>query len=87
MLPVRDGRRRWPEDVKARIVAEMLEPGATVRGVAQRYGIHANRLTGWRRLAWEGVMILPAADAAVEFAPLVVRSEEREVPQASSGRV
>ena len=77
VLPVRGGRRRWPDDVKARIVAETLEPGATVRGVARRYGVHANQLTGWRRLAREGFLILPAADSDVEFAPLVVRSKGR----------
>ena len=74
MLPVRGGRRRWPDDVKARIVAETLEEGATVRGVAQSYGVHPNQLTGWRRLAREGGLVLPAA--AVEFAPLVVQAEE-----------
>ena len=32
VLAVRGGRRRWPDELKARIVAETLETGATVRG-------------------------------------------------------
>lgn len=70
------GQRRWPDEVKGRIVAESLEPGATVNEVAARYGIQANQLTAWRRKAKDGALVLPApdteADAAV-FAPLVVR--------------
>jgi transposase len=70
------GQRRWPEEVKGRIVAESLEPGATVKAVAARYGIQANQLTAWRRKAKDGALVLPApepeADDAI-FAPLLVR--------------
>ena len=51
VLPVSGGRRRWPDALKAQIVAETLEAGATVAGVSRRHGLNANQLSGWRRLA------------------------------------
>ena len=45
------GRRRWPEEAKARIVAETLAPGANVAAVARRHGIAAQQLYGWRSAA------------------------------------
>ena len=74
LLPVRAGRRRWPDELKARIVAETLEAGATVAWVARRYGLNANQLLGSRRLARVGGLVLSAADADVEFAPDVMNA-------------
>ena len=52
-------------------MAETLEPGATVRGVAERHGLRPSRLSEWRRLAKDGKLILPAAAGPPGFAPVV----------------
>jgi transposase-like protein len=74
-------RRRWGDEEKARLVAEIMAPGAKVTEIARRHGISRGLLYTWRReagqeLAREGASALP------DLVPVVV-ADAREVPQAS----
>jgi transposase len=71
------GRRRFSEGAKKRIVEETCQPGASVSGVARRYGIATALLFRWRQALGagplpEGTSFLPvriADDGEPAIAP------------------
>jgi len=69
-----NGARVWPEAVKARIVAETFEEGATVAGVARRHGLSRTQLSGWRRMARDGLLgpVAGADDDPFGLVPVTV---------------
>lgn len=77
------GRRRWPQDLKTRIVAESFQPGARVCDVAAKYGLIARHLSEWRGQARKGELVVPI-NAAPAFVPLVIERSVADTASAAS---
>ena len=90
-------RRQWTEAFKRQVVAETLEPGASVSIVARRHDVNANQLFKWRRemapeqpaAAEQSVTMLPVtiAPVAAEARPRVRRTGTIEITLAGGARV
>ena len=78
-------RRKWSDDDKARIVAEIVASGDSVCAVARRHGLSPQQLFGWRRQLREsaarhseaeGLQFVPAVVDAVAQAPALRRERK-----------
>jgi transposase len=86
-------RRKWSDEDKARIVAEIVASGDSVCSVARRHGLSPQQLFGWRRQLREAagdhseadeVQFVPAVVEAVVPAPIAHR-ERKVVRKTDSG--
>ena len=84
-------RRKWNNEDKARIVAEIVMSGDSVCAVARRHGLSPQQLFGWRRQLREAAVrhteaeelqFVPAVVDAVAPAPVLRR--HREPPRCKS---
>ena len=89
-------RRQWSRALKRRIVAETLEPGASVSIVARRHDVNANQVFKWRRAmapepaaAKQSVAMLPVevVPGAGEPRPRARRSGVIEITFGRGARV
>jgi transposase-like protein len=80
--PVRESvirrRRRWSDREKARIVREVLRPGAILQEVAQRHGLHPSLLTRWR--AQRRTAVKKATTRQARLLPVRVEPQTRSSP-------
>ncbi|WP_338830043.1 IS66-like element accessory protein TnpA [Bradyrhizobium sp. 27S5] len=95
-------RRKWSDEDKARIVAEIVASGDSVCSVARRHGLSPQQLFGWRRQLREAagghseveeVQFVPAVVDAVVPAPALgrerkaVRCKPRRIPGSSRSKL
>ena len=62
-------RREYSEALKRQMVAETLEPGASVSIVARRHDVNSNQLFRWRRQLLPKAVVESGAMVPVEIAP------------------
>ena len=77
------GRKRWPDALKAQIVAESLQAGAVVTDIARRHGCRPQQVHDWRHRARSGRLALPASADVLSFVPLVSEASRPGVAEPS----
>lgn len=84
IIEVVDRRRRWPVEVRFRILDEVLQPGASVSAVAGRHGLARSLLYQWLRQVREKRMpgLSLKATAAPRFATVSMVRESRDCTRA-----
>ena len=86
-LQARARRRRWSDDVKARIVAESYAPSAVVSEVARRHEISPQRLLAWRKAARGGLLKLPNGTRLVMTSSGTTAIQDRSASSGATCRV
>src|SRR6185503_12035776 len=84
VIEVVERRRRWPAEVRLRILDEVLQPGGSVAAVADRHGVVRGLVYQWLRQVREGRMpgLSLKPETAATFAPVSIVPEGSNHPWA-----
>jgi transposase len=85
IIEVVERRRRWPVEVRLRILHEVLQPGASIAAVADRNGVSRGLIYQWLRQVREGRMpgLSLKPEASASFAAVRVAPEaQSDLPAA-----
>jgi transposase len=72
-------RRRHSAELKAQVLRECAQPGASVASVALSHGINANVVHKWRRVAHPGAAPLPVASFVPVALPAAVAAASHDI--------
>ena len=77
VIEVVERRRRWPAEVRLRILDEVLQPGGSVAAVADRHGVARGPIYQWLRQVREGRMpgLSLKEPEATAFVPVSIAPE------------
>ena len=64
-------RRKWPDETKIAIVAEVIKPGMVISDVARRHDVNPSQLFGWVRQFRAEALASRSERAAPEVPPFV----------------
>jgi transposase len=83
IIEVVERRRRWPVEVRLKILDEVLQPGASVAAVADRHGVARGLVYQWLRQVREGRMPGLSLDKpeAATFVPVRIAPEASPSPR------
>jgi transposase len=83
IIEVVERRRRWPIEVRLKVLDEVLQPGASVAAVADRHGVARGLIYQWLRQVREGQMPGLSLDKpeAAAFVPVSVAPEASNSPR------
>jgi|SRR5215510_14578724 len=84
VIEVVERRRRWPTEIRLKLLNEVMQPGASVAAVADRHGVARGLVYQWLRQVREGRMpglSLNKPAAAVAFAPVRIVPERSNEPR------
>jgi transposase len=83
IIEIVERRRRWPVEVRLKILDEVLQPGASVAAVADRHGVTRGLIYQWLRQVREGRMPGLSLDKpeAAAFVPVSIAPEASPSPR------